>query len=342
MIDSKKEKILIIRLSSLGDILLTYPLIKILKEREKDPIIHFLVKEKYSQAIETNPFIENVIKLNSSNQKEVRSTIKSERYDIVIDLQNNFRSHQLYPFNFRSRLYRFKKPTFRKFLLVNFKINLLKNNPSIAVHYIKTIYPNYQTKSLPLYFEINREKEEQSLKKLPHYFNAKIVIGVCPGSKHFTKRYPVNLFVEVLRKLIHKNYFIALFGGNEDREICQALEIDSYTVKNFQNENDLFETAALMKKCSVVITNDSGLMHLASLLKIPTVAIFGSTVKEFGFAPIYQKSIVVENNNLRCRPCSHIGRSECPRKHFKCMLEISPDLIVQKVEELISGRNFYE
>lgn len=342
MIEFKRKKILIIRLSSLGDILLSYPLIKILYERENYPTIHFLVKEKFSQAISSNPFIEKVIILKPDNQKEVKSIIKKENYDIVIDLQNNFRSHQLYPFNLKSRIYRFKKPTFKKFLLVNFKINLLKNNPSIAFHYIKTIYPDSGLKNLPLYFNVDQKKESDLFKRLPDHFTENIVIGVCPGSKHFTKRYPVELFKVVLRKLIQKNYFIAIFGGSEDKEICQALEIDNNLVKNFQNENDLFETAALMKKCSVVITNDSGLMHLASLLKIPTVAIFGSTVKEFGFVPIFEESVVIENKNLECRPCSHIGRSECPKKHFKCMLEISPDLIVQKVEELISGKNRHE
>ncbi|MGB9665199.1 MAG: glycosyltransferase family 9 protein [Ignavibacteria bacterium] len=342
MIEPKKKKILIIRLSSLGDILLSYPLIKILKERENNPIIHFLVKEKFLQAIDSNPFVEKVIILKPDNQTEVKSIIKKENYDIIIDLQNNLRSHQLYPFNFKTRVYRFKKPTLKKFLLVYFKINLLKNNSSIAINYIRTIYPDFDLKNLPLYFEVDQKKENNSLKKLPDSFNDKIVIGVCPGSKHYTKRYPVDLLKVVLRKLIQKNYFIALFGGIEDREICQALEIDNYSVKNFQNENDLFETAALMKKCSVVITNDSGLMHLASLLKIPTVAIFGSTVREFGFTPIFENSIIVENNNLSCRPCSHIGRSKCPKKHFRCMIEISPDLIVQKVEELISGKNSYE
>ncbi|NPV10726.1 MAG: glycosyltransferase family 9 protein [Ignavibacteria bacterium] len=339
MIDNKKKKILIIRLSSLGDVLLTYPLIKILKERENEPVIYFLVKEKFAQAIETNPFIDGVIQLNERNQKEVKSFIKNENFDIVIDLQNNFRSHQLYPFSLKTRIYRFKKPSLKKFLLVNFKINFLKNNKSIALQYIRTVYPELDLNQLPLYFEIPKEYELRADNLLPEHFKEKVLIGICPGSKHFTKRYPVDLFVQVIKTLIQKDYSIALFGGSNDKEICKSLEIDSAAVKNFQNENDLFETAALMKKCSAIITNDSGLMHLSSLLKIPTVAIFGSTIKEFGFAPIFEKSIIVENENLDCRPCSHIGKSSCPKKHFKCMRDITPDLIVQKLEELITKGN---
>lgn len=341
MNDIKRKKVLIIRLSSLGDILLTYPLIKILKEKENNPIIHFLVKEKFAQAIESNPYVDKVIMLDEENHKEVKLFIKIEHYDITIDLQNNFRSHNLYQFNLKSRIYRFKKPTLKKFLLVNFKVNLLKENPSIALHYIRTIYPDYETKNLPLYFEIPEEKEKQSLEKLPEHFKSGILIGVCPGSKHYTKRYPEDLWKELLKKLIERNYFIAILGGKEDKEICKSLEIDENSIANFQNENDLFETAALMKKCSIIISNDSGLMHLSSLLKIPTIAIFGSTVREFGFAPLFEKSVIVENNNLSCRPCSHIGKSNCPKKHFKCMREISPDLIIQKVEELMEKEKVY-
>jgi len=342
MNEPERKKILIIRLSSLGDVLLTYPLIKIIKEKEHNSTIHFLVKENFVQAIKTNPYIDSVISLNEKNEKEVKSIVKNGNYDIIIDLQNNFRSRNLYPFSFRSRVYRFKKPSIKKFLLVNFKINLLKDNPSIAVHYIKSIYTDYDFNKLHLYFEIPEDKEKQILKKLPEHFKVKVLIGVCPGAKHFTKRYPLDLFEKVIKKLIEKNYFIVLFGGGEDTEICKSLEIDDYAIKNFQNENDLLETAALMKKCSVIITNDSGLMHLSSLLKIPAIAIFGSTVREFGFAPVFEKSIIVENKNLNCRPCSHIGRSSCPKKHFKCMREISPDLIVQKVEEVITGEKSYE
>jgi heptosyltransferase-2 len=138
----------------------------------------------------------------------------------------------------------------------------------------------------------------------------------------------------LIEKLIEKDFAVAIFGGTEDKEICTALEIHPL-VKNFQNENDLLETASLMKKCSAIITNDSGLMHLASLLKIPVVAIFGSTVKEFGFFPIYKNSVIVENQNLSCRPCSHIGKSECPKKHFKCMNEIQPETILRKTLQLI-------
>lgn len=330
----EKKKILIIRLSSLGDVLLTYPLLYILKKREVESEIHFVVKEQFVDAIRTNPFIDEVLIYSKNRLKDLKSLIRKNKYDIIIDLQNNVRSHQLYPFNLKTRIYRFKKPTLKKFLLVNFKINFLRNNPSIALHYIRTIYPEYNSEDLKLYFQIPEDVELKSVKKIPaEHLNHKI-IGICPGSKHFTKRYPSEKFKTLIQKFVNSNFAVAIFGGKEDLEICKELEINP-SVKNFQNENDLLETASIMKRCSLIITNDSGLMHLSSLLQVPTIAIFGSTVKEFGFYPIYNKSIVIENNNLKCRPCSHIGRSECPEKHFKCMNEINPELIFNKSLELI-------
>lgn len=321
-------------MSSLGDILLTYPLISILRKQNSYSDIHFVVKEQFVEAIKYNPFVNKILTYSKNSLKELKSTIKKNEYDIIIDLQNNFRSHQLYSFNLKSKIYRFRKPTLKKFLLVNFKLNLLRNNPSIAVHYIKTVFPNFDSKDLDLYFNIPENYQGKSLENNSVENPKQKIIGICPGSKHFTKRYPTENFKILIQKLTERNFVVAIFGGKDDYEACKELEIYP-SVKNFQNDNDLIETAALMKKCSVIITNDSGLMHLASLLQIPTVAIFGSTVREFGFFPIFEKSIIIENENLKCRPCSHIGKNECPKKHFKCMNEIEPNLIFSKTIELI-------
>ncbi|MFN4110715.1 MAG: glycosyltransferase family 9 protein [Ignavibacteria bacterium] len=330
----KIKKILVIRLSSLGDVLLTYPLLYILKNREAESEIHFVVKEQFIDAIRTNPFIDKVLIFSKNQLKELKTSIKKNKYEVIIDLQNNMRSRLLYFFERKAKIYRFKKPGLKKFLLVNFKINLLKENPSISLQYIKTIYPDYHSKNLDLYFHIPQDIETKSLQKISVENLNRPTIGICPGSRHFTKRYPVEKFKTLIQKFLDENFSVALFGGKDDFDICKELKINP-SVKNFQNENDLLETASIMKKCSLIITNDSGLMHLSSLLQIPTIAIFGSTVKEFGFFPIYNKSIVIENNNLKCRPCSHIGRSKCPEKHFKCMNDINPDLIFNKSIELI-------
>ncbi len=335
MRERNSKKILVIRLSSLGDVLLTYPLLDLIKKNENDCEIHFLVKDIFVDAIQLNHNVDKTFTYFPENIKQIKSLVQENNYDLILDLQNNFRSRQITSQS-KAKIYRFKKPTLKKFLLVNFKLKLIESNFSIARSYIKTLYPDYSDK-LTLYFDIPQEKEIEALQKVPPSFFNKPIVGICPGSKHFTKRYPTDYLKVLINKLIENGFAVGIFGGKDDYEICKSLETNDEFVKNFQNDNDLLETASLMKKCSVIISNDSGLMHLASLLQIPTVAIFGSTVREFGFAPIFEKSLIIENTDLKCRPCSHIGRDSCPKKNFKCMLNIQPELIFQKTLELLES-----
>ncbi len=104
-----------------------------------------------------------------------------------------------------------------------------------------------------------------------------------------------------------------------------------------QNENELFKIASGMKKCKLIITNDTGLMHVAAAMNVPVISIFGSSVKEFGFVPYNVKSKILENNSINCRPCSHIGKSECPKKHFKCMKEINAKYVFDQIKSFIAS-----
>ncbi len=123
-----------------------------------------------------------------------------------------------------------------------------------------------------------------------------------------------------------------MFGGRIDKQLCEEISNEIPGSINLANEDDLLQTAANMKMCKAIICNDSGLMHVASSTNTKVVAIFGSTVKEFGFTPYNCDDLILENKSLTCRPCSHIGRSSCPKKHFKCMREISPELVFEKVK----------
>jgi len=129
---------------------------------------------------------------------------------------------------------------------------------------------------------------------------------------------------------------IILFGSRPDREIVKSFSIEKpQFVLNTTGELSLLETAALMNHCDLVLTNDSGLLHLTSALKKKVVAIFGSTTEQLGFFPYVTEHIVVQNNSLKCRPCSHIGRKKCPRRHFKCMKEITADHVISAINEIL-------
>ncbi len=326
MILGSAKKILIIRLSSLGDILLCTPLIRSIKKKNPDSQIDFILRESYEDLLKLNLYITNIYKYDESGyvvQSLINSVI-SEKYDLIIDLQNNIRSRWITRIA-KVPVVKFNKHHFDKFLLVKFKINRLKDSDPIPVRYAESIEN----------LELDDEGLELITDKTPSTALQSGLnwIGLCPGAKHFTKRWPAENYIS-LGKLLNENGFkIVLFGGILDSEICSIIS-NELNALNLCNENDILQTAADMKLCKAIYTNDSGLMHAATAVKVPVIAIFGSTVKEFGFFPYNAKSIVIENEGLSCRPCTHIGRENCPKQHFNCMKEITPQLAFEKLKEL--------
>lgn len=325
---SKLKNVLIIRLSSLGDILLSTPLIRTLKEKYPQIEIDFLLKERYKDALVQNPFLNNILIYPYSKDELTKliEELKNQNYNLVLDLQNNLRSKKINSFLKVSKL-RFKKRDLEKMLLVYFKINGLKNAPPIPVRYSKVLNElQLDNNGLDLY---TNKKPSTLFKDNQKY------IGFCPGSRHFTKMWPKEYYIRLGNILKNDKYNIALFGGKDDKDICKEISSQIQDSINLSNNDDILQTAADMKKCDAVVCNDSGLMHTACAEKIPVLAFFGSTVKEFGFTPYLNKNIILENNLLSCRPCTHIGKSYCPKGHFKCMNDIKPDIAFTKLNLLL-------
>lgn len=318
---SQAKKILVIRLSSLGDVLLTTPVIRSIISSYNTISIDYLVKENFADAVRFNPNINETI-IYSDSEKLIEQ-LKENNYDLAIDLHNNFRSQKIQrklgvPF------YKFVKPNIEKFLLVHFKINRLNPVKPIPERYALSIpHLDLDEKGPELFIPESIQTELNSSEK---------VVGLCPGAVHFTKRWPIENFADLGIRLANNGYKIVLLGGFSDRDICNKLSNMIPNAFDLSNNNDLFQTAAEMKYCKFVVCNDSGLMHTATALKVPVVSIFGSTVKEFGFFPYKSISKVIENDNLKCRPCTHIGKKKCPKIHFKCMLELTSDLVYKEIE----------
>jgi heptosyltransferase-2 len=327
----KSKKILIIRLSSLGDILLTTPFIRSIKNQFPEIKIDYLLREEYSDLLKLNPYLNKVFtfsRIENDNFEKLKE-IKNSKYDLVIDLQNNLRSKKLVS-KIKTQSVRFSKNSWNKFLLVNFKINHLKDSPQIPVRYSQAISGfKLDEKGLDLFTDKTASVELVQIENL---------IGFCPGARHFTKRWPIEYFIELGKKLNLKGYNIVLFGGKIDKEICAAVANEIPGAINLSNNDDILQTTADMKFCKVIVCNDSGLMHAASAVGTRVVAIFGSSVKEFGFTPYNCTNLILENNLLTCRPCSHIGRSSCPKKHFDCMQLIKPQFVFEKVISFITDK----
>ena len=326
---SNVKKLLIVRLSSLGDILLTSPLIRSIKKKYPQIEIDFVLREEFHNLLKLNPYIRNIYLYPKAKEKlkNLKKYIYKNNYDLVIDLQNNFLSRRLLK-HFGGSVTRFKKKNLYKFLLVQFKINKLKDAPPIPVRYANVI-ENFELDDEGLDLITNNEPS----KLLRENDN---LIGLCPGSKHYTKMWPKDYFIQLGNLLMENNYKVLIFGGTEDIRLCEDIASNISSSVNLCNENDILQTAADMKMCRAIYCNDSGLMHTATAVKVPVMVFFGSTVGEFGFSPYYSKNLILENNNLSCRPCSHIGKSKCPKGHFKCMKEISPQMAFDNLEMLIN------
>ena len=321
------NRILVIRFSSLGDILLTTPFLRVLQKKAPTARIDYLVKAIFIDAVKLNPNLHEIFAWQTKEELEkVVVELKSKKYDFVIDLQNNFRSKRVV-----SRLgidsFAFKKPNLKKFLLVQLKLNLLKDKTPIPKKYIEVV-PELEMDNfgLELFLPENIKIEIESKKN---------VIGLAPGAFHYTKRWPIEYYAELGDMLKKDGFEIVIFGGKSDREICNKLGKKIEGSRDLSNDNQLFSTAADMKKCKLIVCNDSGLMHTATSVGVPVVSIFGSTVKEFGFAPFGVKSLIIENNNLSCRPCTHIGKATCSKKHFKCMVELSAEMVHKEIKKFM-------
>lgn len=343
------QKILIIRFSSLGDVILVSPLIRILRNTYPNTQIDFLVKSEYVDTVKFNPHLSNVIELKTNEKEELRwlkEEIRRCRYDLIIDIHNSLRSRYLRWFSRARFTTSVNKRVVARFLLVNLKWNIYKNLFSVDQRYLETVKRygvNDDGNGLEIYLPkdtITTTKAMMERFKLEKY---DVVLGIAPTARHFTKRWLPERFVEFgveFSKQYQSKMFI--FGSKDERDYCEDIaqmintRVGTSTAENLSGKLTLLETAAALDYCYVVVTNDSGLMHLAAARKKKIVAIFGSTVKEFGFIPYRTDHIIVEQSNLPCRPCSHIGLATCPKKHFRCMKNISVEDVFDAVKQMVS------
>ncbi|MDZ7332147.1 MAG: lipopolysaccharide heptosyltransferase II [candidate division KSB1 bacterium] len=339
------KSILVIRFSSIGDILLTTPVVRLLKTQFPDCQIDFVVKEEFAELLVKNPNIAQLYRYSKTNSnrslKEIKQQIRAHRYDLIVDLHKNFRSYYLSFGSRAQRIVRYRKGVLRRWLLVQFK--LFRDRPVIPIfqRYLNTLLP-YQLSNELLQLEIFVPEQivTRVEKQYGNFIRGSLgpIIGIASGAKHETKRWTAEGFNAVIRFFIEQqNARVILFGGATDVDFINQLQFSRGDhVLNVAGQLSLLETAALMAHCDLMLTNDSGLMHLATALRKKVVAIFGSTTEQLGFFPYLTEYLVVQNDMLSCRPCSHIGRKRCPKGHFKCMKDISADQVIAAMLKLLN------
>lgn len=342
---SEIHKILIIRLSSIGDILLTTPLIRALRQKYPQAAIDFIVKEQYVDLLKTNPRVSNVITFDhKAGIKELRTLkkhIKKERYDLLVDIHKNFRSVYLRTGAGAGSVVKYRKDYVKRFLLIRFGIKRFTTVMPTYKRYFRAveslgIAPD--NRGTELHIPGFTFKQAHSVLVKNGLRDNQPLIVLCPGAGFATKRWHVEGFAAV-GDYFARNHgaMIIILGSQYDEDACEAVQKRMMELSvNFAGKFSLLEDAAVMQHSSLVVTNDTGLMHIAQTQKKPVVAIFGCTSRELGYFPFPENSFVIEKN-LKCRPCTHNGKNKCPEKHFRCMLDITSDEVIEAAEQLFSS-----
>lgn len=314
-------KVLIIRFSSIGDIVLTTPVVRVIKTQRPDVEIHYCTKKSFQAIVDSNPYIHKVHVLDN-NLSNLVQQLKSENFDLIIDLHNNLRTSIL-KLRLAKPAYTFNKLNFKKWLYINWKLKVMP-----PVH----IVDRYLAPAIKALDVINDKKgldyfipakDVITIGELPYPFNHGYV-AFAIGAQHATKRLPFHKLKEAL---LHINHPVILLGGKEDIDtgdlLVKALESEGKTtIFNACGKYNLNGSASLVKQSLFVVTHDTGLMHIAAAFKKKIISIWGNTTPELGMYPYLSEHSIIENKNLDCRPCSKIGYPSCPKKHFRCMNEL--------------------
>jgi ADP-heptose:LPS heptosyltransferase len=330
------KKILVIRFSSIGDIVLTTPVFRCLKLQMPTVEIHFLTKLAFKQVTEANPYIDQFYYLDN-NLNELIPKLKLEQYDCIVDLHKNFRSFKIKQ-SLRCRTLTFKKQTISKFLLTKFHINLMSGK-HITQRSIDTVLPlgiKNDGKGLDYFLPKNMSISVADLPAQHRFGFVAIVIG----ASYYTKKLPVEE-LQLLCTMIE--YPIVLIGGKEDTEEGdEVAKISPFKIYNACGKFSLNESAWLVRESKVVISHDTGLLYIACAFNKQVLAIWGGTSPKLDVEPYYgsnnlqkggakYKNFIVEG--LSCQPCSNYGSKKCPKKYFDCMKKQNLSLIAQTAME---------
>jgi ADP-heptose:LPS heptosyltransferase len=315
-------KILVVRFSAIGDILLTFPVVEALQHKYPSAEIHFLTKPSNKSVLELLSGKVHPRFLQESLVQTAKQ-LRRERYDLVIDLHNNLRTFLLQALMLKGSWNRFRKLNFQKWLFTSFKWNTLPK-----VHVVERYAQAAKVNPALVTLVVNNP----ALDSLPSNYVAWVL-----GATFSTKQYPLSKLIETIERL---DMPIVLLGGDKENTLASSLQAHFPSLISLVGKTSLAEAALVLSKAKVVVTNDTGLMHLAAFYEKPMVCIWGNTVPDFGMYP-YQSAPVfhAQVSDLSCRPCSKIGHNTCPKGHFQCMLNQHSVEISEQITALFYQEN---
>jgi len=320
-------KVLVVRFSSIGDIVLTTPVLRGLKEQIENIEIHYLTKKQFAPILQENPRIDKIYTIDN-HIDELVDDLKKEKYAFIIDLHNNLRTKSL-KFKLRRPSKSINKLNWKKWFFVQLKINTMPRK-HIVDRYFETVASlGVKNDQKPSEYFISENDEVNVTEKLGVLPNEFVAIAI--GAQFKTKKMPKELLVKIISKLKEP---VVLMGGAMDADLAKeliALSSNSI-IKNACGGFNLSESASIVKQSKRLITNDTGMMHIATCFSVQIDSVWGNTVPDLGMYPYYPnakgKFSIHEVKGLNCRPCSKIGFQDCPKKHFDCMKK-------QNVQEIV-------
>ena len=342
----KYDRILIIRFSSIGDIVLLSPLFKAVKQLFPEAKVDFLTLQIYASIHKYNPYISNILSIPRRSGVnawwEFVRSIKINNYQLVIDAHRTLRSRSLrfYSLFCKARWISIKKLYLKRYLLIKFKINQL-----VPIKAYRQLYLD----SLSCYGDVKKFSTNTKV-YLPSKLQSEIAgklglitgysyVAIAPGASFELKRWPLDRFYALAQRLI-ADHTVVIVGGldtvNDAKWLATKLK---KRVINCAGRLGILESCALLSHCQLTITNDSALLHLSEAVKTPVVAIFGATTKEFGFAPHLKESYLCETK-LYCRPCSKNGRGQCSNPNqLACLKQVTVEQVFAKAKRLLTHGN---
>lgn len=337
-------KILVVRLSSIGDIILTTPLLRSLKTAFPHARITFVIKKQYEELLVSCPYIDELVTFDKKDGfgglNKLKTYLRNQHFDLFLDIHKNWRSRYLRLGLHAKNIRSYQKLIFRRTLLIWFKINFYGKVKPVYERYfdsVKDLGLRYDGQGTEIHIAEGASKKVKEILTGKGYDFINPLIVICPSANHYNKRWKSSGFVETAQFLIrNKSAFVVVHGGTEDMKLCAEIS-DSIGHKacSLAGSLSLAESASLLQFSRLVIANDTGLLHMAQSQKRPVIGIYGPTTRELGYFPIEKESTVIEIP-VSCRPCTHNGLETCPKKHFRCMNEITPEMVIQAAKSYLS------
>jgi len=329
-------RILIVRFSSLGDILLSTPLLRAIRQRHPKAWISYVTKTGYVPLLAHNPRVSEVIGYDPATPlATLARRLRAAGFTHRLDLHGSVRSRLLrllVPGTWAG----YPKHRVARTLLIRAKRDTYRDHRPVAVRYFDAarsleVAPDEQS----LEFFMGRHSIEAGAQFLSERGLAvnRGLVAVAPGAKHRTKQWPVHHWKELVAELSTRMDVVVL-GGPSDRALSE--EVAAVGGSNAASAAGVFDvggTAALLKAARSAVAGDTGLMHLATAVKTPVVALFGPTVRQFGFSPYRARATILELD-LPCRPCSAVGGARCPLGHHRCLEDIAPSEVLEAIRRL--------